>query len=339
LKLHTIIISRTDAIGDVILTLPMVTLLKKLFGEETRIIFFGDSYTQPVIECCRGVSAILDYSHFKTLNVEEQAVYLKKTGADIIIHVFPKKDIARAAKKAGIRIRIGTTNRLYHWFNCNRLVWLSRKNSSLHEAQLNVKLLKPLGHSGEISLNEIPPLYNFSRTQQCPEKYCDMLDAARFNLVLHPKSNVSAREWNTDHYGDLIRFLPQDKFKIFITGSKNEKERLQPWISTLPAQVVNLCGALTLSELISFTKKTDGLIAASTGPLHIAAACGIHALGIYPPIKPMHPGRWAPVGSKAEYVVVNKNCTDCRNRPQACHCINEVTSDRVETIVRTWRKE
>lgn len=64
---------------------------------------------------------------------------------------------------------------------------------------------------------------------------------------------------------------------------------------------------MNLKQFISFIAAADGLIAASTGPLHIAAALGKVALGIYPPIKPMHPpGRWAPLGKNASYLVLEK---------------------------------
>ena len=69
--------------------------------------------------------------------------------------------------------------------------------------------------------------------------------------------------------------------------------------------------------------EADALVAASTGPLHIAAALGKRAIGIYPPIKPMHPGRWAPVGENADYLVLNKVCADCR-KEKKCHCMEEI---------------
>jgi ADP-heptose:LPS heptosyltransferase len=65
------------------------------------------------------------------------------------------------------------------------------------------------------------------------------------------------------------------------------------------------------------------LVAASTGPLHLAAALGIYALGIYPPIRPMHPGRWAPVGEKAKVFVKEKDCEACRLSAD-CTCIREI---------------
>ena len=46
-----ILISRTDSIGDVVLTLPVAGILKQTFPGCT-IIFLGREYTRAVIEAC-----------------------------------------------------------------------------------------------------------------------------------------------------------------------------------------------------------------------------------------------------------------------------------------------
>ena len=46
---QTIAISRTDSIGDVVLTLPICVWLKKHFPE-IKIIFIGSTYTLPIIK-------------------------------------------------------------------------------------------------------------------------------------------------------------------------------------------------------------------------------------------------------------------------------------------------
>jgi len=69
-------------------------------------------------------------------------------------------------------------------------------------------------------------------------------------------------------------------------------------------------------------------VAASTGPLHLAAALGIKAIGIYPPIRPMHPERWAPIGEKATFLVKDKECDECRKQGP-CHCMQEILPDKI----------
>lgn len=336
--IQTIIISRTDAIGDVVLTFPLVTMVKKIPGENIKIIFFGKTYTQPVINCCDSIDHFINYETFRDFSKQAQADFLKECNADAIIHVFPRKDIAVAAKKARIPLRIGTTNRFYHWLACNRLVMLSRKNSSLHEAELNMKLLKPLSSFTDISLKEIPSLYNFKNKYDLPENISKLLSPEKFRLIIHPKSNASAREWKADHYQDLIRFLPDKNFQVIITGGIAEESFISDWAKKLPTSVLNLVGKLSLEDFIALINVCDGIVAASTGPLHIAAALSKYSLGIFPPIRPMHPGRWAPVGLKAEYLVSKKDCSDCRNAPQLCHCINDISPDMVYNQIVQWVK-
>jgi len=300
-KPQHILISRTDAIGDVVLTLPMVAYVKGLYPN-AKVSFLGKTYTGPVIKCCRSVDEFINYDELLKLSPQEQVASLKNKDIDVIVHVFPNKNVASLAKKAGIKTRIGTTNRLFHWFTCNELVKLSRKKSDLHEAQLNLVLLKPLGLTKVQTLPAIADHYHFKPTVILPHNLQALLAEGKFNLVLHPKSHGSAAEWGLDKFKELIAALPDKKYMIFITGSDKEKALLAPWIGTLPGNVVDVTGSMTLDELIAFIYKADGLIAASTGPLHIAAALGVNALGLYPSVKPIHPVRWAPVGKKAAYL-------------------------------------
>ena len=61
--------------------------------------------------------------------------------------------------------------------------------------------------------------------------------------------------------------------------------------------------------------------AAAEGP--IASALGKKAIGLFAPMRPIHPGRWKPIGVKANYLVLNKDCSDCR-KTMNCHCIREI---------------
>ena len=54
-----LIISRTDSIGDVILTLPVAGELKRMFPD-IHILFLGSSYTRPIVECCPHVDEFVD---------------------------------------------------------------------------------------------------------------------------------------------------------------------------------------------------------------------------------------------------------------------------------------
>jgi ADP-heptose:LPS heptosyltransferase len=323
----TLIISRTDSIGDVVLTLPMAGYIKKQFPK-CRIVFLGRNYTRDVVGLSEFVDVFLSWDEIKSLPNEEMANKLK---ADAIIHVFPVKEIAEAAKKAKIPLRIGTTNRLYHWWTCNKLIKLSRKNSDLHEAQLNLKLLSVFNINTDAPLNEIPSSYGFTKTVPLDTQFSYLIDRSKFNLILHPKSKGSAREWGLENFSSLINNLPKERYKIFISGTREEGDLIRSFIET-HSDVTDLTGKMNLKQFISFINNCDGLVAASTGPLHIAAALGKKAIGLFAPMRPIHPGRWMPLGKDAHYLVMNRECNDCREN-QNCHCIKEISVKQVVDLL------
>jgi len=331
-KPERIIISRTDSIGDVVLTLPLAGFLKSKFPE-IYILFLAKNYTRSVVELSAGVDEFVSWDEIEKLNSEEDKIEeIKSLKADTIIHVFPKQEIARLAKKAGIPNRIGASGRLYHYLNCNKIVPLSRRNSNLHEAELNMQLIKPLIKTELPKLDSIPDFYTLKYSLSDNIKIVEFIDSKKFNLILHPKSKGSAREWPLQKYSELIKILPKEKFKIFVTGTAEESELMGDFLNKNKELVIDMTGKFTLNELISFIQQADGLVAASTGPLHIAAMLNKLAIGIYPPIRPMHPGRWAPIGKNAHNLVAAKNCSKCRKGSQ-CECMNLITAEQVINVI------
>jgi len=296
----------------------MAKVIKDYFPD-TKVFFLGREYTRPVVEACMYADGFIELNEFlkEGFLIDGKPVYA-------IVHVKPLNAVAKHAKKLKIKWRIGTTNRIFHWNTCNKLVKLSRKKSDLHEAQLNLKLLKPFGIKTDFSLNKIENLYGFKNIKTLDANYAALLDKTKYNLILHPKSRGSAREWGLDNFELLISLLDKTKYKIFISGTTEEQKQVQPLLDKVTVPVTDITGKMSLPEFISFIAHCDGVVACSTGPLHIAAALGKDALGLYAPLHSIRPQRWGPVGKNAEVFVVNRQCSDCYKNKMACHCIKEI---------------
>ncbi|MFN3875965.1 MAG: glycosyltransferase family 9 protein [Flavobacteriales bacterium] len=284
-----IILSRTDSIGDVMLTLPMSGLLKSRMPA-TRITFLCRRYTLPVLRCCAHVDA--------AIALEDIAPSAPLPPADAIVHVFPSRPVARMALSARIPLRIGTSHRWWHWLACNRLVRFSRRRSALHEAQLNLKLLRPLGIDEEPSLEALHALSGFSPPAPDDAARAFLRDD-RINVVLHPLSKGSAVEWGLERFARLIEALDPSRHHAIITGTASEADRYRASLPLRLPHVSDAGGRLGLHQLIGLIGSSQALVACSTGPLHIASACGIRAIGLYSPMRPIHPGRWGPMGPRA----------------------------------------
>lgn len=311
-----IILCRTDNIGDVILSLPVAGYLKKIFPN-IKISFLGKSYTRPIIEACEHIDEFID---------REEILVSKVLTADAILFLYPDKAIAKLASKNRIAKRVGTANRWYHWLYINKKIFFSRKKSNLHEGQLNFKLLEGIGVSHSPTLEEITKLYGLVAPKI---EFSELKDTSRKHIILHPKSKGSAREWPIANYETLANLLVAKGCEVWVTGTIPEGNLIKqqaPNFFDAP-HIHDVSGQLTLTQLISFISKADGLVACSTGPLHIAAALNKIAVGLYPPRKPIHPGRWAAIGTNVAILVIDKNCMGCE--PSGCSCIEAISVNKV----------
>ncbi|WP_306640936.1 glycosyltransferase family 9 protein [Sanyastnella coralliicola] len=319
-----IVISRTDGIGDVILTLPLATRLHALYPT-AKISFLGRSYTRCVIEACQSVDVFLNWDDISSLARNEQVAKVKAWDSDMIFHVFPRKEVIEVAHEAKIPTRIGTAKRWHALTKVNKRLWYSRKGSDLHEAQLNLKMLEAIGQDASYDLNRIGKLYNMSVPSQDLGNAQAILDA-EFSILLHPLSHGSALEWPLESFAKLIELLSAEGITVGVTGTEKERQTMGdklPW-----NKVIDLGGQLNLDQLLYLISKADGLVAASTGPLHMAAATGINALGLYSPKRPIFPTRWAPLGPKASYLVDDVHPEDGRLK---------MTPDQVFGRILEWK--
>lgn len=320
-----VLISRTDSIGDVLLTLPICAWLKKKFPE-VEILFLGKGYTKAVVEAYTLVDRFLDWEDFLNAPKTEKIQAFRGLELDAVVHVFPDKEIAALAKKAKVPVRVGTSHRPYHLVTCTHRVGFTRKNSKLHEAQLNHELLRPFG------LTELPQfeeLIEATHYFKVPEIELPVLFQIKTPyVILHPKSQGSALEWPLEKYMALALSLTEKGKTVVFTGTEAEGKLFREQIPTHPA-ILDSSGQLSLEQLFVLIRNAEALVACSTGPLHIAAYTGIQALGLFSPRRPIHPGRWRPIGAKSEALVFEEKCPKCAAR-KACGCITKIS---VETLL------
>jgi ADP-heptose:LPS heptosyltransferase len=293
-RLQKILISRTDAIGDVCLTLPVCVALKQQFPE-AELVYLCRNYTAPVVACFEPIDDTLIYEELEALSNDERA--LKLEGFSAVLHLFPNKIVANWCKQARIPLRVGTAHRLHHWWTCNLLPWFSRKRSDLHEAQLNFYLAKAIGYPNIPNWIEIKQTNAFRVEDSLPAEFHSH-DFSKV-ILLHPKSNGSGVELPFEKYAELSLLLVEKGFEVFFTGTEKEGELFRNQIPK-NSKIKDVTGLWDLKTFIAIISKSKALIACSTGPYHLAGLCQIQAIGLFTNTRPIHPGRWAALGTQSK---------------------------------------
>jgi heptosyltransferase III len=318
-----IVISRTDSIGDVMLTLPMVAWLKTAYPT-CHITFLCRNYTAPIVQCYEGIDAVLRLESIEELPLPARVSFIAQHAFEAVIHVFPRKELAALFKKAKVPSRVGTSHRGYHILTCNIRPNFSRKRSGFHESQLNFELLKPFG------VEELPSFEQLNAWTEhltipeaaLPAEIQSALDGSEKAVVLHPKSQGSAREWPIGNYMELAKKLAQENRTVLFTGTEKEGLLFRDLIPEHPL-IINTTGKLNIEQLLFLLKQVDALVACSTGPLHLAGFMGKRAIGLFSPKIPIHPGRWRALGKRSVAVVYDENCPTCKAK-KPCDCIEKI---------------
>lgn len=299
--IQRVLVCRTDAIGDVAVSLPIAGFLKSV-NPDIEVDFLTRSYAAPVARAAACVNRVFVSDGQNAPDFSEY---------DAAILAFPDADVAQALKRAGVPIRVGTGRRWPFARFVNVRNGVSRKTSGKHEAWHGLDLARTMHPAPGwckpgLEVPENPDEWHrwAALTAEPWERVQDEIPGAdrwlaqdRPNVILHAGSNNSATNWSIDQYMECMELLIGEaaRCRVLWTGTAEEGKVLKDRLGD-HSDAVDTTGQLNLDQLLSLIAAADGLIASSTGPLHMAAGLGTPCVGLYAAEAPMWPERWHPMG-------------------------------------------
>jgi heptosyltransferase-3 len=322
-----ILVVRTDRLGDVVLTLPLLPRLRRNFPQ-AQIFMLLRRYTGAVAMGHPALDGTFWYDDERGLIPFRKILGTLRAGRfDVCFIVHPTARLAFLTALARMRIRVGSGYRWYS-FLFNRRIYTHRKTAERHEVEYNLDLLRgflPSGHA------EDPPEF-FIHIPDGARRRIEEIRAKRGNsgryVVVHPGTGGSSRIWPLESFGTLIRRLSESHhIAFFVTGVPSEEAEIRTLMEAVGRPLISLCGILNLKELAALLEGAILFISNSTGPLHMAVAVGTPVLGFYPQIPVMGARRWGPYTSKARVLVPRKplDCSLCRKKGSPCQCMASIS--------------
>lgn len=324
-----VLLVRPDGIGDEILCLPVASAVRRLLPQAT-VTFLSSRVAAPILDLHPDLAAVWTVTGRESLR---ELVALFRQGVDAAIFLKPYRRLMWAAFLARVPIRVATG---YRWYSilANRRIYEHRNDFDKHESMYNVAMLKGLGLNPPQPI--APKLVVTDEERRAAQGRLQQVAAPR--VILHP-GGFSGRRWRSAHYRELVEKLRECNVGVVLTGSREEGHLFHEEVlnqSPLPSGVLNLMGALSLRELLAVIAESHALVSGSTGPAHMAAACGVPTVSLFDPIRRSMPTRWQPLGNG---VVLQPNVPTCEKCVyEACpywDCLDRLT---VETVVRHVRE-
>jgi ADP-heptose:LPS heptosyltransferase len=309
----------------------MAELVKKKYPD-CKVAYFIRDYTSSLIDGNPFIDEVViaEESEGKIL-FGKNLKKIKSKKFDTCVVVNPTLTISLMMFLSRIQNRIGTG---YRWYSLlfNMKVFEHRKYGEKHELEYNINLLNKIDIDFKDFSNEIK--FYLRVDEKSSEKINTILSEKGFRsgnkiVIIHPGSGGSSVDLPKEKLIELTgRISNLNNVTIIITGSKSEFELCREF--EISGSVINLSGQLDLALLKALINEANLFISNSTGPMHIAAALGVHIIGFFPKILSCSQKRWGPYTEKRTIFIPTIDCSNCtREQCEKLDCMNSIDIGRV----------
>jgi heptosyltransferase-2 len=300
IKFKNILIVRTDRIGDVVLTTPVIKALRKAYPmaqismmvtPSTKELVQGNPYLNEVIVDDR---AGTNRGLFGFLKLASD---LRSNQYDCVFVFHTKRRYNLACFLAGIPVRIGYQNNKFG-FLLNRPIKDVRHLGEKHETQYCLDVLKKIGIKSQQTDFFIPT--NKDAEQWAGQWLGSKHISSGEVIAIHAGASDPAKCWAPEKFAQLIDSLSERyHFKIVLIGAPDTVKRSGEIIHLCKNKPFDLTGQTSLAQTTSLLRRCRLLISNDSGPVHLASAVGIYVVSLFMRNDPgINPERWKPYSDK-----------------------------------------
>lgn len=257
---------------------------------------------------------------------------LRRHGFDLAVLFQNAFEAAFLAWLAGIPQRYGYATDGRVFFLTTPVAVPSRR---VHQVEYYWNLLKPLGLSGVASSPALCVTADESRQLDVRLAGAEV-GVSDIVIGINPGSTYgSAKRWLPERFAEVAQRLAgrieQDgnaQVVVVILGARGEESLGKDIAARINRRSVVLSGATTIRELMAVVKRCRLLVTNDTGPMHIAAACGVPVVAVF---GPTDSHTTAPYGQERSIVREAVDCAPCllRECPIDHRCMTRIPVDRV----------
>ena len=314
-----ILIRCPNWIGDVMLSIPSISLVREAFPS-AHISILIKSNLSPLLEGNPDINEIIPFNP-ETMSVIEKLKFyrgLKEKNFDLAILLTNSFESALFIYLAGIKERIGYNKDMRGIFLTKKIPMPSRKSPRMHQADFYLTLIKSISvvsSQWSVVSNKKVSFYIPEDIQNAVDKFWNEKGLSKKSPVIGMNigaSYGSAKRWMPERFAELAdRIYSELKGEIILFGSSGDFNIEAEIKGRMKNKVLSMVGKTTLKSLAAMIKRCHLFITNDSGPMHIAAAVGTPIVAIF---GSTDPSETSPLCDKYKIVRRPVDCSPCWKR-------------------------
>lgn len=332
-----ILIVRTDRIGDVLLSTPVIKAFRDAYPN-AYIAMMVSPYAKDIIDGNPYLDEVITYdkeaAHKSWVGSIKFSFALKKKRFELAVILHPTNRVHLVVFFAGIPRRIGY-DRKFGFLLTDRIRH-TKQLGQKHELEYNLDLVRYLGIQPQDknlfmpikpeSEHWIEELFKQERIDKC-----DKL------LAIHPDASCISKIWPASRFAEAAdKLVEKYGFKVLIIAGPKDTAKASAVARNMRHLAINLAGRTRLSQLASLLARCQLFISCDSGPVHIASAVGVPVISIFGRNqRGLSPKRWGPTGKKDQILHKEVGCIEClaHNCIKDFACLMAISVDDVLNAV------
>ena len=320
-----ILVIKLRYIGDVVLTTPVLRVLRTHFPE-SQIVCLVNTGTQEVLSYNPHVDEVLVLTRATLRRQVQFFLDLRIRKFDCVIDLTDGDRSAILSKISGAPKRIGF-NSEKRWRGWLYTDCIRSDYGSTHMVEHHAQALKPIGVNGLVGNPEIYVSQEHDQTAQTTIEQLGL--KSRRWVMIHLTARYWFKTWPLERFALLSDWLAKKNMSVVLVGHGLDQEVSEKMQVRVNAPLISLVGKTNLLELAALMKHSDLFVGNDTGVMHIAAAVGCPVLGLF---GPTDPSVWGPRGKKTKVLYKGLDCRACFH--PGCfrgedNCMKQISVDEV----------
>ncbi|HTI15553.1 MAG TPA: lipopolysaccharide heptosyltransferase II [Dictyobacter sp.] len=348
-----ILVLRMDLIGDLVLSLTVVRLLKKTYPEaeidllalpgSAKIIGNDPDIAQIIPydpNIWRRPKALLQQKNWHQLKQLRQQ--LQAQHYDLAVSIFGPW-AALLSVVSGARRRLGFGQESYPGMMTDTVPgahW--EPEDHLHEVDYCLRLAQAAGATVQPD-DRVPRLFVDEQARHDVDTLLaqEQIRADQPLIACHVSAtNGQSKRWPIPYWARLLdRLIREDHYNVVLTGAPADLPLIEDILHRMKETPVNLAARTSLIQLAALLQRADLVLTGDSGPMHIAAAVGTALIAIHGPTDPAMSGPVSPHATVLRDTIWCSPCYKARGAAADCRffttqCMKNISPEQVYQVIQ-----